>query len=314
MRQTEISKKITYFNYFISALGNLKKGTNTNKLLLQIWTLSSILLYSIIFISLSFIGHFEADNLFIKIIVYLSLFGFSSILPFFIFSIVYYMSFVFEFLNKMFNFIYLMIIGEISFKKWVSFLLLKIKREFRLSGKEIKTYIENKDFFPFNIMMYMNIVFLYIFAFKKNDNLKHTFNSLNILFVGAIAILSVVLYSILTLEYSTLLNLEDFNLLLTAIVLPFISAFVLFGILIVIFSSIYLVFFGLGLVYLVITGFVPFILFVIKKIKEFLWFVISLPLIVARKVVAFFEDMQKNYEGSKVEIHNYIEEKMEEKK
>ena len=309
MRKTKISQKISIINYFISALGNLKKGTNTNKLLLKIWLLSSTLTFIVSTIALAFIGTLSADSLWIKFIIYVALFGISSILPSVIFSIVYYSSLVIEKINIFLNFLYLVIIGEISIVRLVNIVISKIKREFRLSNKELIKYIGTNLKFQDKIISYIKV-----FTKLGQDDLRHTSNIFNVIFLGS----STIFVAITSFVLSNYEN--DTTMLIGGTLLSYIAftitAMALVGITYAILS--------------LVKYFKRIIQFIVQIFKDLfkyilivIGFIIKLPILIIKgihklymmiveRIELFFKEMKEEYEGSKIEIHNYIEAKVKE--
>ena len=291
MRKTKISQKISIINYFISALGNLKKGTNTNKLLLKIWFLSSTFTFIVSTIALAFIGTLSTDTLFIKFVIYVALFGISSILPSLIFSTIYYSSIVIEKINLGLNFLYLVIIGEISFVRLVNIIISKIKREFRLSNKELIKYIEKNLTFKDKLLSYIKL-----FTKLRQDDLRHTRNIFNFIFIGS-SILFIVVASSIFSNYES----DTDMLIITSI----------FSYMLFVITTMAVV----GILYVLLSLF--------KYFKQILLFLIKLPILIIKwihklymmvveRIRLFFKEMKEEYEGSKIEINNYIEAKVKE--
>lgn len=143
MKRTELSKKISKIHYFMSALKNLKEGTATNKLLVKLWLLSSFLLYMIAIIILLNIGSLKTDSLLIESIIFITLFFVASLLPFLIFSLLYYMSIIIEALNVSLNFIYLMTLKQII--NPIRLFFIELLNNYKDSKEEIKAYVEKME-------------------------------------------------------------------------------------------------------------------------------------------------------------------------
>ena len=278
MRKTNLSKKISIINYFISALGNLKKGTDTNKLLLKVWFLSSTITFIISVIALAMIGTLNTDTLMIKITIYGGLFGISSILPSLIFGTIYYTSlFILEPLNKTINFIYLLIIREIKLEKLIKVTLLKIMREFRLSKKEISLFNINQEGF---IDKALNS-FL-ILKNSEEKEFKHTSNVIDIILTFS---------TIIVLFISVLLSGNDVISTLG-------------------FSAISVILFYLVSAAMILTMYLG--LKIIKFYPQIIKILLKLPIIIYERVKRFFREMKEEYKGSKIEINNYIEARVNE--
>lgn len=299
MRKTNFSKKISLVNYFISALANLEKGTNTNKLLLKIWLLSSTFTFIVSTIALSMIGTLTTETIFIKVIIYMALFGISSILPSILFILVYYTSILVEKLNLFLNLLYLICVGEIKLNRYIYMVISMVKREFRLSNKEIKLYNKeqktklDKIINSFYILKEFDKWFFYCFFGKKeiNPNLIHTHKIL-IYIVSIVA----VLFIAFNMYYLPIEN-DFYTLSFLSIALYFAYTLVL----VVTLFSIFL------------------ILKFIQKLPQIIHFILNLPkyiyglfLKIVETIKLFFKEMKEEYQGSKGEINKYIQERVNE--
>ncbi len=300
MRKTNISQKVSIVNYFISALGNLKKGTDTNKLLLKIWLLSSTITFIISVIALSMIGTLNTDTIFIKIVIYLSLFGISSIVPFIVFSGIYYLSLVVEKLNLFFNFLYLIIIREILIEKFIKIILLTIKREFRLSNKEIISFVNTGSGF-------LDKAINYFIIFKKlgTKEFKHTGNIVfytSIISLLVVFSISMFIFSKYNLDINMIISLFTIVLLFMTISLLLLTAFILL-VLVKFFPKILMFLFVIPIVIGLFALFTPVIILI---------YVYALIIKIIYRIKLFFVEMAEEYQGSKVEVYSYIEAKIQE--
>ena len=296
MRKTKLSQKISIINYFISALGNLKKGTNTNKFLLKVWFLSSTITFIISAITLAMIGTLSADNLFIKLIIYIALFGISSILPSVLFSIIYYTSLLLEKVNLLFNFIYLIIINEISIIKLIKVILLQIKREFRLSNKELILHNKNEKTLLDKLLNSFNVL-----GKIHEDRFNHTYNILVYSFI-----ISSILFVSLIMLFTSHIEASYF---LGSIVLYMVLLFSIGIVLLLIYSILTII-----KVFPELIEFIGYVLlFIVTLPITIPWGIYKLSLIIIKEVKKFFKEMKEEYSASKVEINSYIEEKIKER-
>jgi len=296
MRKTKLSQKISVINYFISALGNLKKGTNTNKFLLKVWFLSSTITFIISAITLAMIGTLSTDNIFIKLTIYVALFGISSILPSVLFSIIYYTSLILEKVNLLFNFIYLVIINEISIVKLIKVIVHKIKREFRLSNKELILHNINEKTLVDRLLNSFNVL-----AKIHNIEFKHTYNIL----VYSFIIFSVMFVTLIL----TLTSHIEASYVIGTIILYMVLLATISVILLLIYSLLKLIKFFPRIIELI--GLV--LLFIISLPITIPIFIYKLIIVIIGEIKKFFKEMKQEYSASKIEINSYIETKIKER-
>jgi len=260
MKRTKLSLMISKINYFIAALVNLGKETNTYKFLFKVWMLSSFAMFLTSLIILSNIGTLVTDTISIKLIIYASLFGISLIIPSLFLGILYYFSLFIEQVNLFFNFLYLLLVREILIEKIIRIIFLKIRREFIFSNKEIENLNKfSKSFIDVGLSYFSILLNLF------KDRFKHTSNLFFIFIFLTNFIVSTIVY----------FYLNSFGLAETYIML--------ISILSTLFHSVLFIF-------------VLLTMFIVLKTLKF--------------INIFFTNMIKEFNASKIEIKEYIENKM----